>query len=161
VRLRVALNRARIQNPRYSCLMVDPTSDPLAWRPVKAPSLAEFELLASDVFRRLPRRFRDLCAGLVIQVDDFPTEEVLDHMGAESEFDLLGLFQGIGLPFRAESAPVQMPNMVWLYRRPILDYWAEHDETLGAIVKHVLVHEIGHHMGLSDADMETIEASVE
>jgi predicted Zn-dependent protease with MMP-like domain len=141
--------------------MVDPTSDPLAWRPLKAPSLAEFELLAIDVFERLPRRFRDLCEGLVIQVDDFPTEEVLDHMGAESEFDLLGLFQGIGLPFRAESAPMQMPNMVWLYRRPILDYWAEHDETLGDIVKHVLVHEIGHHFGLSDDDMETIEGSVE
>jgi predicted Zn-dependent protease with MMP-like domain len=141
--------------------MIDPSSDPLAWRPVKAPALAEVELLAVDVFQRLPRRFRDLCADLVIQVDDFPTDEVLDHMGAESEFDLLGLFQGVGLPFRAESAPMQMPNMVWLYRRPILDYWAEHDETLGAIVKHVLVHEIGHHFGLSDADMETLEASVE
>jgi predicted Zn-dependent protease with MMP-like domain len=141
--------------------MIDPSSDPLAWRPVKAPSLAEVELLAVDVFQRLPRRFRDLCADLVIQVDDFPTDEVLDHMGAESEFDLLGLFQGVGLPFRAESAPMQMPNMIWLYRRPILDYWAEHDETLGAIVKHVLVHEIGHHFGLSDADMESLEASVE
>jgi predicted Zn-dependent protease with MMP-like domain len=141
--------------------MADVTSDPLAWRPLKAPSLAELELLASDVYRRLPRRFRDLSADLVIQVDDFPTEEVLDHMGAESEFDLLGLFQGVGLPFRAESDPIQMPNMIWLYRRPILDYWAEHEETLGAIVKHVLVHEIGHHFGLSDDDMEAIEASAE
>jgi predicted Zn-dependent protease with MMP-like domain len=134
-------------------------SDPPAWQPMKAPSLAELEVLASDVYRRLPPRFRKLCADLVIQVDDFPTEEVLDHMGAESEFDLLGLFQGVGLPFRAESDPIQMPNMIWLYRRPILDYWAEHDETLGAVVKHVLVHEIGHHFGLSDADMEAIEAS--
>jgi predicted Zn-dependent protease with MMP-like domain len=140
--------------------MTDVTSDPLAWRPLKAPSLAELELLARDVYRRLPRRFRDLCADLVIQVDDFPTEEVLDHMG-ESEFDLLGLFQGVGLPFRAESDPIQMPNMIWLYRRPILDYWAEHEETLGAVVKHVLVHEIGHHFGLSDADMEAIEASAD
>ena len=146
-------------DPRYTTMMTDLVSDPLAWRPVKAPSLVELEILAGDVFRRLPRRFRDLCDGIVIQVDDFPSEEVLDHMGAESEFDLLGLFQGVGLPFRAESAAVQMPNMIWLYRRPILDYWAEHDETLGAIVKHVLVHEIGHHFGLSDADMETIEAS--
>jgi predicted Zn-dependent protease with MMP-like domain len=102
-----------------------------------------------------------LCVDLVIQVDDFPSEEVLNHMGAESEFDLLGLFQGVGLPFRAESAPVQMPNMIWLYRRPILDYWAEHDETLGAIVRHVLVHEIGHHFGLSDADMTAIESASE
>ena len=141
--------------------MTDVTSDPLAWRPLKAPSLAELELLARDVYRRLPRRFCDLCADLVIQVDDFPTEEVLDHMGAESEFDLLGLFQGVGLPFRAESDPIQMPNMIWLYRRPILDYWAEHEETLGAVVKHVLVHEIGHHFGLSDDDMEAIEASAD
>jgi predicted Zn-dependent protease with MMP-like domain len=141
--------------------MTDLPSDPPAWQSLKAPSLAELEVLASDVYRHLPRRFRDLCADLVIQVDDFPTEEVLDHMGAESEFDLLGLFQGVGLPFRAESDPIQMPNMIWLYRRPILDYWAEHDETLGAIAKHVLVHEIGHHFGLSDADMEAIEASAE
>jgi len=141
--------------------MADAASDPLAWREIKAPSLAEFEVLAAEVFRHLPRKFRDLCADLVIQVDDFPRDEVLDEMGAESKFDLLGLFQGVGLPFRAESAPVQMPNMIWLYRRPILDYWAEHDETLGAIVKHVLVHEIGHHFGLSDADMAAIERAAE
>jgi predicted Zn-dependent protease with MMP-like domain len=132
-------------------------ADPLAWRPRKAPSLDELEVLAGEVFARLPVKFRDLCEGLVIRVDDFPTDEVLDEMGAETEFDLLGLFHGIGLPFRSESAPVQMPNMIWLYRRPILDYWAEHDETLGAIVAHVLVHEIGHHFGLSDDDMEAIE----
>ncbi|MGD0315887.1 MAG: metallopeptidase family protein [Xanthobacteraceae bacterium] len=141
--------------------MADTVSDPLAWREIKAPSLAELEVLAGEVFRHLPRKFRDLCADLVIQVDDFPRDEVLDEMDAESEFDLLGLFQGVGLPFRAESAPVQMPNMIWLYRRPILDYWAEHDETLGAIVKHVLVHEIGHHFGLSDADMAAIERAAE
>jgi predicted Zn-dependent protease with MMP-like domain len=137
--------------------MVDLASDPLAWRGVKAPSLAEFDVLAGEVFRHLPKKFRDLCADLVIQVDDFPSDEVLRAMRLRSEFDLLGLFQGVGLPFRAESAPVQMPNMIWLYRRPILDYWTEHDEALGAIVKHVLIHEIGHHFGLTDADMAAIE----
>ena len=141
--------------------MAEIGSDPIAWRPVKAPSLAELEILAGEVFRHLPKRFRDLCSNLVIQVDDFPSREVLRVMHAESEFDLLGLFQGVGLPFRSESAPVQMPNMIWLYRRPILDYWAEHDETLGAIIKHVLVHEIGHHFGLSDADMEALEQAAE
>jgi predicted Zn-dependent protease with MMP-like domain len=141
--------------------MADLPSDPLAWRPVKAPSLAELEALAGEVFRDLPQDFRALCAGVVIQVDDFPTDEVLEEMQAETEFDLLGLFQGVGLPFRSESAPVQMPNMIWLYRRPILDYWAEHDETLGAIVRHVLVHEIGHHFGLSDDAMAAIEAAAE
>ncbi len=141
--------------------MAEVTSDPLAWRATKAPSLAELEVLAGEVFRRLPKRFRDLAADVVIRVDDFPTDDVLDEMGAQTEFDLLGLFQGVGLPFRSESAAVQMPNMIWLYRRPILDYWADHDETLGAIVKHVLVHEIGHHFGLSDADMAAIEEAAE
>jgi predicted Zn-dependent protease with MMP-like domain len=137
-----------------------PDSPPV-WPTSKAPSLVEFEVFAIEAFRRLPKEFRDLCADLVIKIEDFPTDEVLDKMGARSEFDLLGLFQGVGLPFRAESAPTHMPNMIWLYRRPILDYWAEHDETLGAIVTHVLVHEIGHHFGLSDDDMEDIEASAE
>jgi predicted Zn-dependent protease with MMP-like domain len=140
--------------------MADPAfSDPLTWRMVKAPSLVELEVLADTAFRRLPEKFRALCEGLIIRVDDFPTDEVLDELGAQTEFDLLGLFQGVGLPFRSESAPTHMPNMVWLYRRPILDYWAEHDETLGAIITHVLVHEIGHHFGLSDDDMAAIEES--
>ncbi|MBV8536084.1 MAG: metallopeptidase family protein [Alphaproteobacteria bacterium] len=137
--------------------MADDASDPLRWRSVKAPSLAELEVLAAEVFARLPQQFRALATDVVIQVDDFPSDEVLDTMKAETEFDLLGLFQGVGLPFRAESAPLQMPNMIWLYRRPILDYWAEHDETLGSIVQHVLVHEIGHHFGLSDEAMAAIE----
>jgi predicted Zn-dependent protease with MMP-like domain len=141
--------------------MADLASDPLAWRKVKAPSLAALEVLAAEVFRHLPQRFRMLCADLVIQVDDFPTEEVQEELQAETEFDLLGLFHGVGLPFRSESVSGQMPNMIWLYRRPILDYWAEHEETLGAIVKHVLIHEIGHHFGLSDADMAAIEAAAE
>jgi predicted Zn-dependent protease with MMP-like domain len=135
--------------------------DPLSWRPVKSLSLDDMEAIATDTFRRLPEQFRLLCEDVVIRVDDFPTQEVVDEMRLESEFDILGLFQGVGLPFRSESAPAHMPNMIWLYRRPILDYWAEHEETLGAIIAHVLIHEIGHHFGLSDADMETIEASVQ
>jgi predicted Zn-dependent protease with MMP-like domain len=141
--------------------MADLDSDPLAWRARKALTLAELEVLAGEVFRHLPQKFRDLCADVVIQIDDFPSDEVIEAMAADSEFDLLGLFQGLGLPFRAESVSGQMPNMIWLYRRPILDYWAEHDETLGAIVKHVLVHEIGHHFGLSDAAMAAIEQAAE
>ena len=72
--------------------MADIKSDPLAWQPVKAPSLAALEVLAGAVFRHLPNKFRDLCADVVIQVDDFPSDEVLRYMGADSEFDLLGLF---------------------------------------------------------------------
>jgi predicted Zn-dependent protease with MMP-like domain len=134
-----------------------PLTDPLAWRDATAPSLAAFEVLASEAFARLPAGFRKLCEDLVIRIEDFPTDEVLDRMGVESDFDLLGLFHGTGLPFRSESAPMQIPNMIWLYRRPILDYWADHEDTLGAIVTHVLVHEIGHHFGLSDADMYALE----
>ena len=132
-------------------------SDPLAWQPTQAPSLAEMEACALAVFRRLPKQFRDLCADLVIQVDDFPSVEVLDALNVRSRFGLLGLFRGVGLPFRSESSPLQMPNMIWLYRRPILAYWADRDDTLGAIVQHVLIHEIGHHFGFSDADMHAIE----
>jgi predicted Zn-dependent protease with MMP-like domain len=129
------------------------------WKSAKAPSLADMEAMAHEVFEALPKGFRDLCEDVIIRIDDFPTDEVLDEMSATSEFDLLGLFQGIGLPFRSHQDPAQLPHMVWLYRRPILDYWAEHDETLGHIVRHVLIHEIGHHFGLSDADMEAIEAA--
>lgn len=138
--------------------MATSSDEPPKWRGRAAPSLAEFEALAADAYARLPENFRTLCENLVIQIADFPTEEVLDAMNAESEFDLLGLFQGVGLPFQSASVPEPMPNMIWLYRRPILDYWAEHNDSLGAIVTHVLVHEIGHHFGLSDADIETIEA---
>jgi predicted Zn-dependent protease with MMP-like domain len=129
------------------------------WKNANAPSLAEMEMLAHEIFERLPKRFRELCEGLIIRVDDFPTDEVLDELNAASEFDVLGLFQGVGLPFRSHQDVAPLPNMVWLYRRPILDYWAEHEETLGHIVRHVLIHEIGHHFGLSDDDMEAIEAT--
>jgi predicted Zn-dependent protease with MMP-like domain len=129
------------------------------WTSAKAPSLAEMETMAHEIFERLPGSFRALCEGVILRVDDFPTDEALDEMGAESEFDLLGLFQGIGLPFRSHDDIARLPNLIWLYRRPILDYWAEHEDTLGQIVRHVLIHEIGHHFGLSDDDMEAIEAN--
>jgi predicted Zn-dependent protease with MMP-like domain len=116
------------------------------------------ETMAHEVFERLPKTFRTLCQGVIIRVDDFPTDEVLDEMQAQTEFDLLGLFVGLGLPQQSNQDIARLPNMIWLYRRPILDYWAEHEETLGHIVRHVLIHEIGHHFGLSDADMEAIEA---
>jgi predicted Zn-dependent protease with MMP-like domain len=131
------------------------------WTDQKAPSLAELEAMAHEIFERLPQRFRELCEDVIIRVDDFPTDEVLDELEAETEFDLLGLFQGTGLPHQSHSDVARLPNMVWLYRRPILDYWAEHDETLGDIARHVLIHEIGHHFGLSDDDMADIEAETE
>jgi predicted Zn-dependent protease with MMP-like domain len=132
------------------------------WRGLSAPTLGDIEALAAEAYGRLPGDFRSLCKDLVIRVDDFPTEEVVAQMQLESEFDLLGLFQGVGLPFMTGSqVSGQLPNMIWLYRRPILDYWAEHEDDLGAIVTHVLVHEIGHHFGLSDDDIAAIEEATD
>ena len=128
------------------------------WSAREAPSLAEFETIADAAFKRLPGRFRDLCTELVIRIEDFPTDEVLDAVGIELPFDLLGLYHGVNLAHQSVMDVTTLPEMVFLYRRPILDYWAEHEETLGGIVTHVLIHEIGHHFGLSDADMEAIEA---
>jgi predicted Zn-dependent protease with MMP-like domain len=130
------------------------------WRVRQAPSLAELEAIADAALKRLPQRFRDLCKDVVIRVEDFPTDEVLDAMGIESPFDLFGLYLGVDLSRQSVMDAAALPEMVFLYRRPILDYWAEHEETLGAVVTHVLVHEIGHHFGLSDADMERIEDEV-
>jgi predicted Zn-dependent protease with MMP-like domain len=132
------------------------------WTNVQAPSLGEFERLAEAAYARLPASFRELCEGVVIRVEDFPDDETVREMGLSSEFDLLGLFRGVGLAQGGATLGTgQFPNMVWLYRRPLLDYWAEHEETLGHLVSHVLIHEIGHHFGLSDEDMEAIEAAAE
>jgi predicted Zn-dependent protease with MMP-like domain len=130
------------------------------WVERQAPSLAEFEAIADAAYAKLPKPFRDMCGEVLIRIEDFPSDEVLDAMGIDSPFDLLGLYHGIDLARRSVMDVTTLPEMVFLYRRPILDYWAEHEETLGKIVTHVLVHEIGHHFGLSDADMERIEQDV-
>src|ERR1044072_1791620 len=130
------------------------------WTSLKAPSLAEMEAMAHDEFARLPKGFRARGGCVILRFAVSPPDEVLDEMNARSEFDLLGLFQGVGLPQQSHQDIARLPNMVWLYRRPMLDYWAEHDETLGHIVRHVLIHEIGHHFGLSDADLEALKAGV-
>ncbi len=134
----------------------------IEWSDAQAPTLAAFEGIAEAAFARLPQEFRRLCEGVVVRVEDFPDDETLREMGFGSPFDLLGLFRGTGLAQGgALPGTGQFPNMIWLYRRPILDYWAEHEETLGHLITHVLVHEIGHHFGLSDEDIEAIEANVE
>jgi predicted Zn-dependent protease with MMP-like domain len=130
-----------------------------AWGPLTAPSLDDFEALALAALEGLPEPFRGLVAGVPCSVTEFPDAETLDELGAESEFDILGLFRGVGLPHGAGNPFTgQLPNQIWLYRRPILDYWAEHEESLGAVITHVLIHEIGHHFGFSDDDMERLEA---
>ncbi len=133
-----------------------------AWTDRTAPSLDDFEEMARDALDALPEPFRGLVEGVPCAVSEFPDDETLEEMEAE-DFDLLGLFRGVGLPQGGGAGYTgQLPNQIWLYRRPILDYWAEHpDETLGEIVTHVLVHEIGHHFGYSDEDMEAIEEAAE
>ena len=126
----------------------------------KAPSLDDLAALADAAFQALPDAFRKLAGDVVFRVDDFPSEEVLDDLGIEDPFGLTGLYQGLHIGLRDAGGPAAVPSMVFLYRRPILDEWAEHGEiTLEELVTHVLVHEIGHHFGLSDADIDTIEAS--
>jgi predicted Zn-dependent protease with MMP-like domain len=128
------------------------------WRSLSAPTLGDFEALAAAAWDILPSQFRELCGDLVIRVEDFALDEVLDELDIESPLDLMGLYQGTSLHRQSVSDVSQSPNIVFLYRRAILDYWADGDEALGAVVIHVLVHEIGHHFGLSDEDMERIEA---
>ena len=131
------------------------------WTERTAPSLDDFEEIAAAAWETLPQQFRDLAGNGPCMVSEFPDEDTMREMELETEFDILGLFRGVGLP-QGGATPFtgQMPNQVWLYRRPILDYWAESEEgeTLGQIITHVLVHEIGHHFGFSDEDMEAIEA---
>lgn len=131
------------------------------WQNATAPSLADIEALASEAWNRLPAEFRKLSRDLVFRVEDFATDDILDEMEIESPFDLMGLYKGVSLDRKSVLDQSLEPDMVFLYRRAILDYWAESDETLGHLVTHVLVHEIGHHFGLSDADMEAIEADAD
>lgn len=132
-----------------------------AWRDRYAPGLAEFESLAVEAYARLPDDFRRLTGDIIIEVADFPSDDIFEDMGLETPFDLLGLFEGRGLSERFSIETGELPNRITLYRRAILDYWAENEETLGDIITHVLIHEIGHHFGLSDDDMEQIEALAE
>lgn len=122
-----------------------------------APDLAVIERLAQAAVERLPELFRRHLEHVVLRVEDFADDATLDEMGIESEFDLLGLYRGHPVGMKASVGSGAMPDIIHLYRRPMLEYWAETGESLEAVVTHVLVHEVGHHFGLSDADMDRIE----
>ena len=129
--------------------------DPLS---APAPSLGDIELLADRAFRSLPAGVRRACEGLGIRVADFAPDEVLDEMGIEDPFELTGLYEGTALTQRSVFDQPQQPDVVWLYRRPILDEWVERgDVGLDRLVRHVLVHEIAHHLGWSDDDIQAVD----
>jgi len=123
------------------------------------PSLADLEELARRALDTIPRRLKQHLGPVVIRVEEFPDEETEEAMGLESPFDILGLYRGVALPDKSISDPRPDLDIVFLYRRPILDYWCESDEDLMRVVRHVLIHEIGHHFGFSDEDMARIEES--
>ncbi len=121
------------------------------------PSLADLETLAQQALATIPEELKRHLGPVVIRLDEFPDEETEREMELESPFDLLGLYRGVALPHQSVSAPRPDIDMIFLYRRPILDYWCETGEDLYAVVRHVLIHEIGHHFGFSDEDMERLE----
>ncbi len=125
------------------------------------PTLADIEALAQAAVERLPDLFRRHLANVLLRVEDFPDRDVMAVMELESEWDILGLYQGRHVGMKGDEPTGVLPDMIFLYRRPILEEWCRTDDSLDAIVTHVLVHEVGHHFGLSDAAMEAIEAAAD
>ena len=121
------------------------------------PTLAEMEAVAREAYAGIPKELRRFVRDVVIRVEDFPDDDTLEEMECETPFDLLGLYRGVDLVSKSVLDTPQDVDMIHLYRRPILDYWCETGEDLTHLVRHVLIHEIGHHFGLSDDDMERIE----
>lgn len=122
-----------------------------------APTLHEIEALARAAMEKLPAEFRAHLGDVVIRVEDFADEQTLAEMEIEDPFELTGLYQGRPVGDKSSGDSGALPDMIHLYRRPILDEWADTGVALEALVAHVLVHEVGHHFGLSDADMHALE----
>jgi predicted Zn-dependent protease with MMP-like domain len=129
--------------------------------PISPPTLEDIDTLARAALASLPEPFPQFTKGVVLQIAEFPDDDVCEEMDIESPFEIMGLYQGIGLDRKLNESSGALPDMVFLYRRPILDYWCETGEDLRHVVRHVLIHEIGHHFGLSDGDMEAIEAEAD
>jgi len=122
------------------------------------PTIADLEAVAREAYAGVPARLRRFVQNVVVRVEDFPDDEILEDLECDSPFDLLGLYRGVDLTQKSISDTPEDLDRIYLYRRPILDYWCESGEDLTHVVRHILIHEIGHHFGLSDDDMERIEA---
>lgn len=132
------------------------------FRALTAPTAADIEAIAHEVLEELAATpFGPAIKDLLVRVDDFCDEEIEREMGLESPYDLLGLYSGVSIDRQSVLDIRTSPDMVFLYRRPMLDYWCENDVDLHHVVRHVLIHEIGHHLGFSDDDMEAIEAAAD
>ena len=124
------------------------------------PSLADIDTLAQAAVERLPTLFREHLSTVLLRIEDFPDAEVIAEMGLDSEFDILGLYQGRHVGMKGDEPSGTLPDIIFLYRRPLLEEWCEGGDSLERLVTHVLVHEVGHHFGLSDDDIDRIEESV-
>ena len=125
------------------------------------PSAGEMEAIARRVLDSLPEPFAESLRDVVLLVEDFADEETLAAMDIEDPFDLTGIYEGIPVTERSVEHSGTMPDRIRLFRRPILDEWADGDDTLEHLVAHVLVHEVGHHFGLSDEAMHALEEAAE
>lgn len=121
------------------------------------PTIGDLQALAESAFREIPDALARHVEGVAILIEDFPDEEVAQEMGLGSPFDLLGLYSGVSIDHKSVNDAPEDLDRIFLFRRPILDYWCETGEDLAHVVRHVLIHEIGHHFGLSDEDMEALE----
>ena len=124
---------------------------------MRAPTIADIQAIAEAVIETIPAELLRRAGNVVVQVVDFPDEETEAAMELESPFDLLGLYLGEALTERSVTQPRPEPDLVFLYRRPLLDYWCESGAELAEVVRYVLVHEIGHHFGYSDDEMDALQ----
>ena len=121
------------------------------------PSLEDLTVLAEQALETIPPALLRYTAGVAVLVEELPDDDICAELELDTPFDILGLYNGVPFGEREGGSVAQQPDMIFLYRRPILDYWCETGEDLGHVVRHVLIHEIGHHFGLSDDDMDRIE----
>jgi predicted Zn-dependent protease with MMP-like domain len=121
------------------------------------PTIEDIIALAEEAMTVIPEELRQYAEGVPVFVEEFPDDEICAEMELDSPFDILGLYSGLPFGEKFSGAISDRPDMIFLFRRPILDYWCETGEDLRHVVRHVLIHEIGHHFGLSDEDMERIE----